>query len=74
MYKEVFQASSLILLDEIVSLISKDPPRKDDKALFTTVSLKALSDFFAHFLLIRNNAEIIRTEHFQTQKKRRYLD
>ena len=46
MYKEVFQASSLILLDEIVSLISKDPPRKDDKALFTTVSLKALSDFF----------------------------
>ena len=74
MYKEVFQASSLILLDEIVSLILKDPPRKDDKALFTTVSLKALSDFLAHFLLIRNNAEIIRTEHFQTQKKRRYLD
>ena len=74
MYKEVFQASSLILLDEIVSLISRDPPRKDDKALFTTVSLKALSDFLAHFLLIRNNAEIIRTEHFQTQKKRRYLD
>ena len=50
MYKEVFQASSLILLDEIVSLISKDPPRKDDKALFTTVSLKALSDFFCAFL------------------------